>query len=436
MANYLSLDNLRLYDEKIKGYIGEADAEVLNSAKEHANSKDEAIAAAKKAGDDAAAAAAVADGKAVAAQNDVNDLRDYVGTFESSEADTVAGYIEAEVSKRATNETVNAIADRVTDAETNIGNIEKDYLKAADKTELDGKITETQGSVDTEKARAEAIEIALRTDINIVMEDYLTSDDKAELQGNIDTVSNAVEVLTDGVDPDKIDGVKDLINYVEKHGTDVTGMQEDISDNATAIEGVAGRVDTLEGEMDTVQGVVDTKADKSALEQAIADLESADSSLSEKVEALENKFGGAEGSVEDMIADAKAEAIETAGTNADTKDEAVLAAAKKYADDEDAKIESRVDALESASATHALASDVQAMGESVTALEGRVGANETAIGNLQTEMGTKASQTDLNAAVIRIGKNETDIAALQGSVNEIMPINSADIEALFPAKQQ
>ena len=43
---------------------------------------------------------------------------------------------------------------------------------------------------------------------------------KAE-QANAD----AITLLTDGVDQDKVDGVKDLIAYVEKHGTEVTGMK-------------------------------------------------------------------------------------------------------------------------------------------------------------------------------------------------------------------
>ena len=37
--------------------------------------------------------------------------------------------------------------------------------------------------------------------------------------------ADAIALLTNGVDQDKVDGVKDLIAYVEEHGTEVTGMK-------------------------------------------------------------------------------------------------------------------------------------------------------------------------------------------------------------------
>lgn len=124
MANtkkYVSLDNLTKYDEKIKKYLGDADAATLASAnqyfednadrfdeagaaataeanaKTYADGKDTAIQAAHQAGTDAAAAAAVADGKAVAAQTDVDNLEKYVGTIPTDEKyadiDNVVSYI-------------------------------------------------------------------------------------------------------------------------------------------------------------------------------------------------------------------------------------------------------------------------------------------------------------------------------------------------------
>lgn len=243
------------------------------------------------------------------------------------------------------------------------------------------------------QAAATYDDTALAGRVKAVEDNYLKAADKEELQNNIDTVSGAVERLTNGVSAEEVDGVNDLIQYVKDHGTEVTGMQEDISDNADAIAGVAGRMDTAEGKITDLEGAVATKAEQSALEEAVEALEGADSALSGRIDVLEGKFGGAEGSVEDMIADAKAEAIETAGTNADTKDEAVLAAAKKYADDEDAKIESRVDALETASATHALATD---------------------LADLETEVGKKANDAEL-AAVAKSGLID-DISIGEGTV--------------------
>lgn len=48
--------------------------------------------------------------------------------------------------------------------------------------------------------------------------------------------AEAIKTLSDGIDPDKIDGVKDLINYVEEHGTEVAGMKSSIDTNTTNLE--------------------------------------------------------------------------------------------------------------------------------------------------------------------------------------------------------
>ena len=448
MANtkkYVSLDKLSLYDEKIKKVISDGDAAALASAKTYADGlavnydaagaaataladakayadgKDAAIQAAHKAGTDAAAAAAVADGKAVAAQGEVDALETYVGTFTHDTAKSVVEYINAKTDGIATSGNLEALAGRVTAVEGDVATIKGDYLKAADKTELAGDIADVQAAVDTEKSRAEGIEAGLRTDINTVMGDYLKAADKTELQGNIDTVAGAVERLTNGVSADEIDGVNDLIQYVKDHGTEVTGMQEDIADNADAIEALAGRMDTAEGDIDALEGAVATKAEKTYVDEQVQALQGVDTGIDNRLKAIEAKFNEGEGSVEDMIADAKAEAISAAASDAAAKDEVVLAAAKKYADDEDALIEARVATLETASATHALASDLNALAGRVTTAEGEIdvlqsemdaveakaAANESAIGTLNSTVATKAAQSDLTAVGDRVTAIET-----------------------------
>ena len=300
------------------------------------------------------------------------------------------------------------------------------YEKAADKTEIEGKITAVETAVNTEKSRAEGKEAELAASIKAISDDYLKAADKTELQGNIDTVAGAVERLTNGVSADEIDGVNDLIAYVNAHGATVTGLQDGIDANAEAIEGVAGRMTTAEGKITALEQASATHATQTALAEAVQALEGADSALSGRITTLENKFTG-DGSVEDLIADAKQEAIDAAASAADTKDEAVLAAAKKYADDEDALIEARVATLETASATHALKTEVEAVAGRATTLETKVGtletemdavegktsANETAIGQLQTAVNGKVAQGDFDDAVARVAVNEGAIKTLQ-----------------------
>jgi predicted nucleic acid-binding Zn-ribbon protein len=459
---YISLEKLGVYDEKIKGVISAGDAATLadakkyadglavnydaagsaatalSEAKTYADGKDAAIAEAKKAGTDAAAAAATADGKAVAAQGEVDALEAYIGTFTHDTAKTVVEYVNAKTDGIATSGNLEALGSRVTAVEGDVATIKSEYLKAADKTELEGKITSAETAVATEKTRAEGIEAGLRTDVDVIKGDYLKAADKTELQGNIDTVSTAVERLTNGVSVEEIDGVNDLINYVNNHGTEVTGMKEDISDNADAIAGVAGRMDTAEGKITSVEGAVATKAEKTYVDEKVEDLEGADAGQVERIAALEAKFGGADGSVEDMIADAKAEAISTAAGDAATKDTQVLADAKAYADAEDAKVEERVTALETASAKHALAADL-------TVLDGRVTTAEGEIDTLQSEMdavevlaAANKSAHEANTAAIALKAAQSDLETVANRVttletwhNNFIEASEEDINALF-----
>lgn len=59
----------------------------------------------------------------------------------------------------------------------------------------------------------------------------------------------AIVRLTEGVSQEEIDGVNDLINYVNEHGTEVTGMKEDIADNAKTISDEVARATAKENEL-------------------------------------------------------------------------------------------------------------------------------------------------------------------------------------------
>lgn len=463
---YISLDKLRVYDEKIKKYLADADAAALKSAKDYADGlavnydaagaantalesakayadgKDTAIAEAKKAGTDAAAAAAVADGKAVAAQGEVDALETYVGTIpEGATATNVVAYVQEKTSGIATSENLQELTNRVAQAETDIDNIEKDYLKAADKTELEGEIGAVQSAVDTEKSRAEGIEAGLESRLAAVEGDYLKTADKTELQGNIDTVSAAVERLTNGVSADEVDGVNDLIQYVKDHGTEVIGMQEDISKNAEDIADVAGRMTTAEGKITAVEGAVATKVEQDAYDTKIAALEGADAGQVERIAALEAKFGGADGSVEDQIADAKAEAVSeataAAATDATNKANAAEKNAKDYADGLDDAMNTRVEALEAIDHDHANKAelDLIATGDKnkwdAAAAIAHEHANAAVLNGITAEnittwntVTSKAAQSDLTAVGDRV-------TALETWHNDFTECSEAEINAMF-----
>lgn len=292
---------------------------------------------------------------------------------------------------------------------------------------LDAEDARVAGLVTAEAERAAGIEAGLRTDVDAIKGDYLKGEDKTELEASIKSNADAIALLTNGVDPETVDGVNDLIAYVAEHGTEVTGMKEDISDNAEAIAGVASRMDTAEGKITAVEGAVATKAEKTYVDEQVEALQGADTGLGNRITALENKFGEGEGSVEDMIAAAQAAAEATASADATAKANQALADANSYTDGEIDKVEATITTLTETVGTKAAQSDLTALTSRVTTAEGEIdtlqsemdaveakaAANETAISGLQTAVNGKVAQGDFDNAVARIAQNETDIAALE-----------------------
>lgn len=225
----------------------------------------------KTAQDDITALEGLVGEKAVATQiEEAVEALDLANTYEAKgAAATAKGEIEAVIGEVPEGKTVAKMIEDAQAAATyddtalsgRVKAIEDDHLNAADKTELEGKIT-------AEQTRAEGIESGLRTDVDAIKADYLKASDKQDLQDQIDTNKNAIELLTNGVDPDKADGVKDLIDYVEEHGTEVTGMKADIAANTKAIsDHEALAAETYETKTDAAQKLEDAKGYADGLHQ-------------------------------------------------------------------------------------------------------------------------------------------------------------------------
>lgn len=273
---------------------------ILKQAKDYADGKDEAIAAAKKAGDDA--------------QGAVDELAEYVGTFTHDTAKTVVEYINAKTDGIATSGNLEALGQRVSA-------IEGDYLKGEDKTELEGKIT-------AEEDRAKGVEESLQTQINTIM-------NNPDAEGAINSIN-------------------EFTQYVTEHGTiaegfrtDIDKNKEDIAANAKAIgdeakradeaeKALAGRLDTLEAIDHDAYAAADTalktelqkeidddvKAAKDALTEAIATAktEAANQDAVVLAEAQEHAQACADQAKADAIADAEGKVNALAG-NVYTKDQ-------------------------------------------------------------------------------------------------------------------
>ena len=377
--------------------------------------------------------------------------------------------------------------------------IEADYLKDADKTELADAIAD-------EAERAAGVEAGLETRLKAVEDDYLTSADAEALQTQINTIMNNPDA--EGA----INSINEFTQYVKDHGTiadgfrtDIDKNKEDIAANAKAIEDhealaaqtyatkteLADEKKSLQEEIDAdvkvvaddleelagvVEGLGDTKADATALASAVEALEGADEAMADRLDAIEAQLGDGEGSVADMIADAKQEAIDAAAEDATTKAGQALTDAKAYADAEVAKDRTRLDALEAIDHEHAnkalldtytqteenLADAVAKKHEHANAAElakiadGDVAKWNAAEQNAKTfaqglndtmqetvngidarvtknaeDIALKAAKADLEAAVDRIAANETAIAANASAISSFVAITADEVNALF-----
>ena len=465
IKKYLSLDKLSKYDVKIKEVISAGDKATLASAKGYADGLASnyepagSIATAKSELEGkiatVSAAAQTADGKAVAAQNDVDALETLVGTLPSgTSAKSVVDYVNLKTSGIATDAALGELQSQLSATHSEVSTIKGDYLKAADKTELDGKIT-------AEANRAKGVESGLESRLAAVEADYLVEADKTELQGNIDTVSGVVNTLV-GTDTSKsvrtianeelaaqlipenasesLNTLQEIAAWIQNHPGDASAMNKAIDDLKTLVgtlpEGVTAS--TVVGYIQEAVGAEKSRA------------EGVESGLNTRLAAVEGAVG-TEGSVKSMIDSAVAAeaALRVAGDEAASK---AAAGALKAAQD----AQGEVDALEGVVATltetvngKAAQADLTALTTRVTTAEGEIdtlqgemtqaktdidaveakaAANETAIGELQTAVDTKAAQTDLQAEINRAKAAEEANAA---AIAAFVEISEEEINALF-----
>lgn len=321
MANettkFVSLNNLKQYDENAVVRMENADAEVLKQAKEHAESY----------------------------ANGLAENYDPAGTAETK---------------------VKELADSAVKANTEAIAAEKERAELA------------------EKANADAI-AAVKEDVDAFFSDA-------------DMTESAKDTL------------KELQEYIASDETGAAAMAASIKQNADAI-------DAVEGRMTTVEGAVATKVEQEAYNTKVAELEGADEAIEGRLDDIEAVLGSGEGSVADQIATAKEEAI----AEAVAKDTALEIAIKEYVDAEDAKVETRVEALETVSATHALKTEVEAVAGNVDTLEADM---EQA----KTDIATKATTADLEAEATRAQQKE---AELEAAIGAFVEADETDIENLF-----
>ena len=361
----------------------------------------------------------------------------------------------------------------------------KPFDTYATKTEVEG--VDAKFADYTKTADQENIDAEQNRRLGVIEGDYLKAADKTELQEQITANANAISVITEGVDADKIDGLKDLIDWADEHAPEVASIKEDIETVAQAIADQATSdaatfatktelanekaalqaeidadvkvvADDLAGYKTTNAAALDLKADKTQVETDIATAKSGaeaeaarlDAALKAELQAeidadvkvLADKVGvvpadqtvmgiinkmqaeayddtALKAQMASDIATAKQAAIDTAAGDATAKANKALEDAKKYADDEDAKIEGTVSALSAVVDTKAAASDVTALTTRVTTAEGEIDTLQSEMDAVEALAAANKAAHEANAAAIALKASQADLEAVSGRVTAL-----------------
>lgn len=263
---------------------------------------------------------------------EINDLR-----TEASEDATTKANKALEDAKAYTNAEIVKVNGVNAGLAQRVATIEGDYLKAADKTELQGNIDTVAGNLANEVKRA--------------------GDAEAALDARLDTVEVFFEsALKDSDGQQVIDTLKEIQDYIKSDETGAANMLASINANAAAIEAETTRATAKEGEL--AKAVADEKTRAEAAElankNAAAAAKFAADAAQADVDTLEGKVGAVpeNKTVVQMIAEAQ-----TAATYDDTEVRGLITANGKAITDEVA----RAKAAEEANANN------------ITAINGKIG---------------------------------------------------------------
>lgn len=287
-------------------------------------------------------------------EGEIKAIKEALGTL------TLTSFNELKAKVEANEEAIGALQTGKADKATTLSGY--GITDAYTKTEIDSKVEdleEVETGLDSRLTQAEK-------DIDAIEADYLKAADKTALQEQITANANAIELLSENLTTEEVDSIKELVDYVNEHGAEVTGMKEatakaqkaaddaqKAADDAQAhseevasdlAEEVTNRENAISGlqtQIDGVKATADAAATQAALEAEIERATGVEGGLNTRLQAVESAVGET-GSISQAIEDAKSEAINTATGNAATlastaKTEAI-ASANAHTDEEIAKI--------------------------------------------------------------------------------------------------
>ena len=267
----------------------------------------------------------------------IDNLSKYVGTIPTdSEATSVIAYVQERTTGIASEGAMTELGNRLTQAEKDIDAIEADYLKAADKTALESKITAAQTAADNAQAAADGVAANLATHAadathitaaertawngkttmdEVEAKGYLVAGDiadKADKTQVATDIAAAVKTETDNrVAAD--DAIKASIGTVAE-GKTVVKMIEEAQAAATyndsEVRGlISGNAEAIaaetkaRGELKTeLEGKIGEKVAQSTYDTKVAALEGEDVRLAGLISGIDSAYKAADEDLDERIA--------------------------------------------------------------------------------------------------------------------------------------
>lgn len=265
------------------------------------------------------------------------DYAERIGALEGfisggEEGESVQDLIDAAITKNNTDVVTPGLADKADKATYEA------YVSANDE-----RVAAAEKEIDDEILRATTAEAGLQEQIGEGFSKDATV--AAAVKAAHDAADAAQKTIDDfltgeGVDPNKVDALKDIITYMETHGTQYEDVVENLGTLNTDVAGLKEQVGTgtVDSRIATAKEEAVTAAKGYTDEKIAAEVQRADGKYEEKgvaaglVKALEEgavatnataisglKEQVGTGTVDSRIATAKSEAITAAGEAADQK---------------------------------------------------------------------------------------------------------------------
>lgn len=284
-------------------------------------------------------------------EGDISDINGDLDTIdgEITRIDGVITGINEELGKKANQSyVVEELAKKVDASDLNTrGYVTNGQLTSGLNTKVDKTAYETKmeslddsiSSLDSNKVNNSDFE-AYKTEANgkflTEHQDISGKADITYVDSEIKKVDDAVKLLTNGAGTDEIDSVNELIDYVNKHGATVTGLQDDIKANADAIDvleakpamgissdditnwnGIEGRVDNKLAKKVDLEGYVAYSTEE---KEKLAGLENYnDSAVRGLISAEETRAKGVEEGLEGRISTLESKPFDTYATKSEVE---------------------------------------------------------------------------------------------------------------------